>query len=269
MIEIKHGDCLELMKHLADESIDLTVTSPPYDNLRSYNGNIDQWCFEKFQDIAKELYRVTKRGGVVVWIVADATVKGSETGSSFKQVLHFMDCGFNLHDTMIWRKPFCGGIGSMNRYENVFEYMFILSKGSPKHVHIIKDKPNKSFGVIQHGAIRQRDGSMRKTTGYGKRCIAEFGRRHNVWDITPCATPSERLHPAPFPERLATDHILSWSDPGDVVLDPFAGSGTTGIACIATDRQFIGFEICDEYCNIARERIANRQEKASERNPER
>ena len=263
VIEIRHGDCLDLMKRMDDGSVDLTVTSPPYDNLRTYNGHIDQWCFAKFQSIAQELYRVTKPGGVVVWIVADATIKGSETGTSFKQALYFKDCGFNLHDTMIWKKPLCGSIGSMNRYENVFEYMFILSKGSPKHVHIIKDKPNKRSGVMQHGAIRQKDGSMRKTTGYGKLRVAEFGRRHNVWDISPCLSPNERLHPAPFPKRLAEDHIISWSDPGDVVLDPFAGSGTTGIACIETGRQFIGFEICEEYYNIAKARIANEQTQTS------
>ena len=258
-MEIRHGDCLELMKHIVDDSIDLTVTSPPYDNLRSYNGNIDQWCFEKFQEIAKELYRVTKLGGVVVWIVADATVNGSETGTSFRHALTFKDVGFNLHDTMIWRKPHSGGIGSLNRYENVFEYMFILSKGTPKHVHIIKDKPNKRFGEMQHGSSRQKDGSTRKTTGYGKRRVAEFGRRHNVWDVVPCKSPKERLHPAPFPEKLATDHILSWSDPGSVVFDPFAGSGTTGVACIKTGRHFIGFEICEEYYTIAKKRIADTQ----------
>ena len=254
-IDLRQGDCLELMRDIPDGSIDLTVTSPPYDNLRTYNGNISQWSFEKFQDIAKELYRITVPGGVVVWVVADATVKGSETGTSFRQALHFKDIGFNLHDTMIWRKPNGGSIGSMNRYENVFEYMFILSKGYPASANIIKDRRNKRAGEKQHGSIRQKDGTVRKTTGYGKREIAEFGRRHNVWDVVPCKSPKERLHPAPFPECLATDHINTWSKPGDLVLDPFMGSGTTGVACINTGRRFIGMEIDADYYEIARRRI--------------
>ena len=181
--ELWHGDCLELMKNIPDGSVDLTVTSPPYDNLRTYNGNINQWNFEKFKEIALELYRITKDGGVVVWIVADATVNGSETGKSFRQALWFMDCGFNLHDTMIWNKGNCSSVGSLNRYENVFEYMFVFSKGKPKSANIIKDKPNKRFGEKQHGSIRQANGEVRKKYGYGKRFIDEFGRRHNVWNV--------------------------------------------------------------------------------------
>ena len=132
-VELWHGDCLELMKDIPDEFIDLTVTSPPYDNLRTYNGNISQWSFEKFQEIAKELYRVTKDGGVVVWVVGDATVKGSETGTSFRQALWFKECGFNLWDTMIWQKtnPIPNDT-RQNRYIQAYEYMFIFSKGKPK-----------------------------------------------------------------------------------------------------------------------------------------
>ena len=256
-IELWHGDCLELMKNIPDGSVDLTVTSPPYDNLRTYNGNIDQWNFEKFKDIAKELYRVTADGGVVVWIVADATIKGSETGTSFRQALHFMDCGFNLHDTMIWNKGNCSSIGSLNRYENVFEYMFVFSKGKPKSANIIKDKPNKRFGEKQSGSIRQANGEVRKTSGYGKRCIAEFGRRHNVWDVVPCKSPAERLHPAPFSEQLANDHIISWSNEGDTVLDCFMGSGTTGKMAVLNNRKFIGIELDEGYFKIAEERINN------------
>ena len=256
-IELWHGDCLELMKNIPDGSVDLTVTSPPYDNLRTYNGNIDQWNFEKFKDIAKELYRVTADGGVVVWIVADATIKGSETGTSFRQALHFMDCGFNLHDTMIWNKGNCSSIGSLNRYENVFEYMFVFSKGKPKSANIIKDKPNKRFGEKQSGSIRQANGEVRKTSGYGKRGIAEFGRRHNVWDVVPCKSPAERLHPAPFSEQLANDHIISWSNEGDTVLDCFMGSGTTGKMAVLNNRKFIGIELDEGYFKIAEERINN------------
>ena len=127
MMQLLHGDCLELMKDMQDSYVDLAVTSPPYDNLRTYNGNISQWSFEKFQEIAKELYRITKKGGVVVWVVGDATIKGSETGTSFRQALYFKEIGFNLHDTMIYQKNSLPM--NHNRYEQDFEYMFILSKG--------------------------------------------------------------------------------------------------------------------------------------------
>jgi len=240
-------DCMELMKALPDKCIDLTVTSPPYDNLREYNGNISQWSFEKFQKIAKEIFRITKDGGSVVWVVADATINGSETGTSFRQALWFTECGFNLHDTMIWDKENCSSVGSMNRYENVFEYMFVLSKSAPKTSNIIKDKRNKRYGEIQSGSIRQSDGTTRKTSQYGKREIAEYGRRGNVWNIYPCKSSDERIHPAPFPLKLATDHIISWSNENDIVFDCFLGSGTTRVAAWQTDRQFLGCEIDKDY----------------------
>jgi DNA modification methylase len=254
MSEINYGinciDCLEGLKLLKDSSIDLTVTSPPYDDLRKYKG----YSFD-FEPIARELYRITKEGGVVVWVVGDATIKGSETGTSFRQALYFKKIGFNLHDTMIWNKQNCSSIGSMNRYENIFEYMFILSKGKPKTANIITDKPNKRAGELQHGSIRQKDGTVRKTSQYGKRAIAEFGRRSNVWNVFPAKSPKERLHPAPFPEQLAQDHILSWSNEGDIVLDIFSGSGTTHKMALLNNRKFIGFEISQEYVEIEKQRI--------------
>lgn len=254
--QLMFGDCLERMKEIPDGSVDLTVTSPPYDCLRSYNNNIDKsWTNKKWEPIIKELYRVTKNGGIVVWVVGDATVKGSETGTSFKQALYFMECGFNLHDTMIWNKQNCSSIGSMNRYENTFEYMFILSKGKPKTANIITDKPNKRAGELQYGSIRQKDGTVRKTSQYGKRAIAEFGRRSNVWNVFPAKSPKERLHPAPFPEQLAQDHILSWSNVGDVVLDIFMGSNTTGKMSILNGRKFIGIELDEKYYDISCKRI--------------
>lgn len=255
--DLRQGDCLELMKSLSDGSVDLTVTSPPYDNLRTYNGNIGQWNFEKFKQIAAALYRVTKPGGVVVWIVADATINGTETGTSFRQALHFMDCGFNLHDTMIWAKPSFTAVGTLKtRYASTFEYMFVFSKGKPKTFNPIKDRKNIHAGKKKHGTIRQRDGSTKPASSIGK-VYSEYGQRFNVWNVSPEQSQSRRCHPAQFPEVLARDHIVSWSNPGDVVLDPFMGSCTTGIACIQTGRRFIGFEICDEYFRLAKNRIAN------------
>ena len=256
--KLKQGDCLELMKQLPSGCIDLTVTSPPYDNLRTYNGNIDQWSFEKFQNIAKELYRVTADGGVVVWIVADATIKGSETGTSFRQALWFKDCGFNLHDTMIWAKP-CVTFPEFNRYYSTFEYMFVFSKGKPKTVNLIADRKNIYGNTNVSGTERQKDGTtipMSANRKNIKRKVKEFGVRFNVWNMDSVKSNNERTgHPAQFPEALVRDHIISWSNPGDVVLDPFMGSGTTGKVAIEMGRGFYGFELDQEYFSIARERI--------------
>lgn len=249
-ISLLNGDCLELMKNIPDKSVDLTVTSPPYDNLRTYNGNINQWSFEKFQEIAKELYRVTQNGGVVVWIINDSTVKGSETGTSFKQALYFKDVGFNLHDTMIWTKDGGGAIGSNKCYIQNFEYMFVFSKGTPKSINLIYDKPNLSFGVDKSGVGRRKTDGTKKIEK--RKPAKEFSRRNNWWYIPP---QKGGEHPAVFPEQLANDHIISWSNEEDVVLDPFMGSGTTGKMAILNNRKFIGIELDDTYFQIAKKRI--------------
>ena len=254
--KIYQGDCLEVLKTFEDNLIDLTVTSPPYDNLRTYGGVIDGWSFEKFQGIARELYRVTKEGGVVVWVVADATIKGSETGTSFKQALYFMECGFNLHDTMIWQKASYVPL-THNRYEQEFEYMFVFSKGKPKTFNPIKVEC-KYAGTTTWG-----DASFHKTNDsglikVGKKVVNDTKIKGNVfrYDTAKASRKGEYGgHPAPFPEALANDHILSWSNEGDVVLDPFMGSGTTGKMAIRNNRNFIGIELNEEYFKIAERRI--------------
>lgn len=248
---IQCGNCLDLMKTLPDDCIDLTVTSPPYDNLRTYNG----YEFD-FENVAKELFRITKPGGVVVWIVADGMIDGSETGTSFKQALYFKDIGFNLHDTMIWQKD-SFTFPESTRYPQNFEYMFVLSKGKIKTFNPIKDRQNKYTGAKIHGTYRQKDGS---TTPRGERWtdeggIKEFGTRFNVWEM-PSEKSNKTGHPAVFPKALAKDHIISWSNENDVVLDPFMGSGTTAVACIETGRHYIGFDISQKYCEIAKKRIS-------------
>jgi len=250
MNKVIQGDCLEVMKTLEDNSIDLTVTSPPYDNLRDYHG----YTFD-FEGIAKELFRVTKQGGVVVWVVGDATINGSETGTSFKQALYFKEIGFNLHDTMIYRKNSYAKPDA-TRYWNMFEYMFIFSKGKPKTLNLITDRKNKSFGRSS-GKITKReiDGTLteRKET-----VIGEFGKRENVWELDSTNPTNDEVafqHPAIFPEKLAEDHILSWSNEGDTVLDPMAGSGTTLKMAKKNNRNYIGIEISGEYCKIAEKRL--------------
>lgn len=252
-----NGDCLEVMATLPSGSVDLTVTSPPYDNLRTYNDGLNDWTDVKWKAIISQLYRLTKDGGVVVWVVADATVNGSETGTSFRQALHAMECGFRLHDTMIWNKGTFTAVGALRtRYAPVFEYMFVFSKGAPRIFNPIKDRPNKTAGAPHHGPLRKADGTMKPLSNQG-RAIAEFGQRFNIWEMPSVTSNTERTgHPAQFPLTLANDHILSWSNPGDVLLDPFMGSGTTGVAALAAGRHFIGIERDPGYFAIAQSRIA-------------
>lgn len=246
------GDCLERMKEIDAESVDLTVTSPPYDNLRTYNGNNALWGERVWKAAIKDLYRVTKDGGVVVWVVGDATIKGSETGTSFKQALWAIECGFRLHDTMIYAKPNFSAVGALKtRYAPVFEYMFVWSKGAPKAFNPLKDRKAKTAGKAKSGTVRQRDGTTKRMSNEGW-IQPEHGQRYNIWEISPQTQPG---HPAPFPEALARDHILSWSNEGDTVLDPFMGSGTTGVACVKTKRDFIGIELDEGYFKIAEQRI--------------
>lgn len=257
MINLMQGDCLERMKEITDGSVDLTVTSPPYDNLRTYNGNNDQWSENVWSDVIAELHRVTTNGGVVVWVVGDATINGSETGTSFKQALCAIECGFKLHDTMIWRKSNFANPSS-NRYHQTFEYMFVFSKGSPRVFNKIMDRKNKyagQAGSYGSNTVTQADGS--KNIREVKR-NSEYGMRHNVWDVATTGqdgASKKYNHPAMFPVSLAQDHITSWSNEGDTVLDPFLGSGTTGVAAKSLKRNFIGIELDEIYYNIAKGRI--------------
>ena len=243
--KIYQGDCLELMKQIDDNSVDLVVTSPPYDNLREYKG----YSFE-FEKIAKELFRVTKKGGILVWIVNDATNKGDETGTAFKQALFFKECGFNLHDTMIWFKPNSFNFGSNSCYRQSFEYMFVFSKGKIKTTNLIKDIPTKLKGQKVKGARKHANGVRDVVPDF---VVGDYKKRNNVWEI-PVGT-SNNGHPAIFPEKLAEDHILSWSKERDLVLDIMCGSGTTCKMALKNNRKFIGFDISQEYVDLANKRL--------------
>jgi site-specific DNA-methyltransferase (adenine-specific) len=245
------------MRELPDKSIDLTVTSPPYDNLREYKGYVFN-----FEETAKELYRVTKDGGVVVWVVGDATINGSETGTSFKQALYFKEIGFKLHDTMIYMKN-GPAYPSKNQYYSIFEYMFIFTKGSLSTFNPLKDRVNRWAGEKWSNSRSRRNKEGELKTGVWKADQGgKYGVRFNIWKYNVghgYSTKDEIAyeHPATFPEQLATDHILSWSNEGDMVLDPFMGSGTTGKMATIHERKFIGFEIAKEYFDIAEIRINN------------
>lgn len=256
MIDLRQGDCLEVMATMDDKSIDLTVTSPPYDNLRSYNGNNDLWGEHVWKAVLAELYRITKDGGVVVWVVGDKTRNGSETGTSFKQALHAIDCGFNLHDTMIYHKnnptPMSG-----NRYQQSFEYMFIFSKGKPECFNPL---------VVPKKYMENRKAKQYNKGVDGQQVVREYKAVkldrviRNIWSYSvglnhTTAYREAFAHPAIFPEQLAHDHIVSWSNEGDVVFDPFMGSGTTGAMAKLNNRKFIGIELDEDYFGIAQGRI--------------
>jgi site-specific DNA-methyltransferase (adenine-specific) len=260
---IYSGNCIDIMEQqVSTDSIDLTVTSPPYDNLRKYQG----FSFD-FPKVAAGLWRVTKPGGVVVWVVGDETVEGSETGTSFRQALGFMDVGFKLFDTMIYEKTGTS-FASKGRYTNIFEYMFVLSKGTPKSFHPICDVPKLWEGSWGKTTRRQRDGSLKETKSEncgkarsGRAIGNEYGfkQRTNIWRIINGKkfAQSDELayqHPATFPEALARDHILTWSNPGELVLDPFCGSGTTLKMSKLHGRHFIGIDVSEDYCELAMKR---------------
>ena len=252
--KIFNENCLETMSRMEDNFIDLTVTSPPYDNLRTYNDNIDEtWNETVWKPIIKELYRVTKEGGVVVWVVGDAIINGSETGTSFKQALYAMECGFNLHDTMIYGKENPIPL-THNRYEQCFEYMFIWSKGKPKTFNPIKQKTinngfynhRRSTPSINKGAVRRRDEITK---------VKEEKQKVNAWFYTVGNQKDGHIHQAPFPESLARDHIYSWSNEGELVYDPFMGSGTTAKMAHLLNRKWIGSEISKEYVELVEKRL--------------
>ncbi len=252
---IYNENCLDTMARMDDCSVDLVVTSPPYDNLRDYKG----YSFP-FKEIAKELYRVTKVGGVVVWIVGDATIKGSETGTSFRQALHFKETGFNLHDTMIYMKDNPPPVGGDKRYYQAFEYMFVLSKGTPLTFNpIVEERRNKwndKRTVMVRPVTRNRAGV------FTEKVVKIEGqvRLENVWSyVVSGGSVAEEMfahkHPAIFPEALVRDHIISWSNEGDLVYDPFMGSGTTAKMAMLNNRNYIGSEISQEYCEISEKRV--------------
>ena len=242
------GDNVEVMATFPDACIDLVVTSPPYDNLRTYGGH--SWDFE---GVANQLWRVIKPGGVVVWVVADATIDGSETGTSFRQALRFMEIGFRLHDTMIYRKQ-----GFMplthNRYEQCWEYMFVLAKGKPKAWNPIMVKCD-TFGTKRlMAAAKQNEPEFAARRRFERVEVNERRQHENVFGYS-VGKNDKTAHNAPFPEALARDHILSWSNEGDIVLDPFSGSGTTAKMAKHNGRRYIGIEVNPDYVAIAEKRL--------------
>lgn len=267
MIEINklyNQDCLATMQQIDDNSVDMVLTSPPYDDLRTYNKHLSGNRTEyngysfPFEQIAQELFRIVKKGGVVVWVVGDATNKGSETGTSFRQALYFKECGFDLYDTMIYQKtgtPF----PQKDRYNQIFEYMFVFSKGKPNTFNPIMKK-NVTAGAVRHSRkFRNADGEM--VDGFNGKPINEYGVDNNVWIMRNGMYKSTKdivafEHPAIFPEELAVRHVVSWTKENDLIYDPFMGSGTSAKAAIQLKRNWIGSEIDKGYCDVCEKRLS-------------
>ena len=254
-IQLFNDDCRNKLKELIEQKVfaDLVITSPPYDNLRSYNGEIE-WNFEIFKDVANLLYSILKNGGVLVWVVGDATINGSETGTSFKQALYFKDIGFYIHDTMIYHKinPIPQ---NHNRYEQSFEYIFVLTKGKPKTFNPILEETKNSGKIFNWGNRKTKmdDKQCRRDRNDEMLTVKKTKIKQNIFSYS---VGGERTgHPAVFPEKLAYDQLITWSNEGDLVIDPFMGSGTTGKVCLENNRKFIGIEKVKEYFNISLKRI--------------
>jgi len=252
------GDCRDILPALRDQW-NLTVTSPPYDAMRNYNGTLDDWNPHSWRDIIGKLHDTAQDGGVVVWVVGDQTRDGSETGTSFRQALAFQRAGFNIHDTMIYEKS-QACFGSNSAYLQCFEYMFVFSRGAPKTINLLRDRANVRGGR-KESAVRRGPNADGINTDRVHVVSAEHGRRKNIW--TYGVGGGKYDHPAVFPENLASDHVASWSAIGDVVLDPFMGSGTTGAAAVKLGRKFIGIEREQKYFDIACERIEAAQMQTS------
>lgn len=250
--KIHTADCVDFMaKKMQANMVSLTVTSPPYDNLRNYHG----YSFP-FEDVANELFRVTKEGGVVVWVVGDKVVNGNRTMTSFKQGIYFQQIGFRVHDIMIYQKKNTPFMRS-NAYTNCYEFMLVLSKGRPATFNpLTADTARNGFEMLVHN--KGADGVNKKTLGE----LKKKKTRTNIWQyaVGLGGTTTDRIafqHPAVFPEKLAMEHILSWSNPGDLVFDPMCGSGTTCKMAMLSNRNWIGIEVAEEYAQIARQRIKN------------
>lgn len=253
--KIYNMDCIKGLAFLDNSSIDLTITSPPYEDIRDYNGYI--FNFEHFKTIARELYRVTKKGGIVVWIVNDKTYKYSECGNSFRQALYFKDVGFKLYDTMIFAKnnpqP-----KNHRRYEQCYEYMFILSKGIPNTFNgiqtLCKNNGKKRYGTYRHNKKAELN-KLNTTGNVSKEKLLTNIWYYNVDNNSISKDKEAHSHPAIFPEELVKDHLKTWSNEDDIILDIFMGSGTVAKMSYLNKRNFIGFEISKEYCNIAEHRL--------------
>jgi DNA modification methylase len=252
--QILQADCLKELAFFDDNSIDLTVFSPPYDGIRDYKNN---WVFN-FVELGKHLFRVTKDGGVAVVVIGDGTKNFAKSLTSFRLAVNWVDdIGWKLFESVIYKRDGNPGAWWNQRFRVDHEYILMFFKGNrPKTFH--KEHlmiPSKHAGKIYSGTDRLTNGGFKKIE---PKAVNPMKCRGTVWEYSTSNTEGNRLklqHPATFPDKLASDLILCFSEPHDVVLDPMCGSGTTCVQAKLNNRQFIGIEISEEYCDIARKRL--------------
>lgn len=255
--KIYHENCIDTLRRMPDDLIDMTITSPPYDDLRDYKG----YHFP-VEEIAAGLFQKTKSGGVVIWVVGDRTLNGGETLTSFQHAITFQKAGFKVHDTMIYAKnnPIPSDCGK--RYRQCFEYMFCFSKGQPKTFNPItqtikQEKAFKSFRItkvgrndLAHDHVAPKERKVDNIFYYGDTEVFYY----NVGT----SSSKDKVafdHPAIFPEQLVEDQIKTWTDAGDLVYDCFMGSGTSAKIAHLTGRNWLGSEVSADYINIAQRRL--------------
>ncbi len=246
------GDAAEVLSSWEEPCIDLTVTSPPYDNLRNYNG----YKFDAGAMLSA-IFKVTKQGGVCVWVVGEK-INGGRSLTSFDHAFMGRDVGWTVHDVMIYQKKNTPFMRS-NGYTNCYELMIVFSNGKPKTFNRLMEPTRRNgwetavFGKGPDAVNRKRPVELKTEK-----------TRNNIWQyaVGLGGTTSDKIafqHPAVFPERLAEDHILSWSNPGDMVLDPMCGSGTTCKMAEMNGRKWVGIDMSPEYIDIARQRIPEQE----------
>lgn len=252
--EVYCGDCVKLMKLLPDSTIDLVVTSPPYDKIRDYNGSIH---FD-LHKTGQEIFRVLKSGGIAVMVIQDQTKNFGKSLTSFKTIIDWCDnIGFKLFETIIYRKNGSEGVWWTKRFRVDHEYMPIFLKGKkPQYFNKEPLKiPSKHGGKVMTGSgSRKTNGETQKTV---TRAINFKKCRGTIWNYLMAGdkNPLKRKHPAVFPDKIPYDFIQCFCPEEGIVLDPFAGSGSTLVMAKKLRRSFIGFDIVPEYCELARERL--------------
>ncbi len=251
---IINADCIKATARLPANSIDLVMFSPPYDGIRDYKKG---WIFD-FPALGKNLYRLVKDGGVCAVVINDGTQDFAKSLTSFRLVLNWCDtAGWRLFETCIYQRDGNPGAWWKRRFRVDHEYIFLFLKGKKPKTF---DKeplmvPSKHAGRIYSGTDRLTSGKFKKID---HKPVKRMKCRGTVWKYPTSNTEGNRTklqHPATYPDPLAQDIIQCFSEPGDTVLDPMCGSGTTCVMAMKMKRQYMGIDINEEYCQIARKRL--------------
>ncbi len=262
-INLYQGDCLELLTMMDDSSVDLIVTSPPYadQRKRTYGGIAPDKYVDWFSPIAEQLLRVLKPSGSFVLNIKEKVVNGERHTYVLELILKMRELGWLWTEEYIWHKKNSFPGKWPNRFRDSWE----------RCLHFTK---NRKFAMYQEAVMvpvgdwkneRLKKLSSRDMMRDESRVGSGFGKNISNWQGREMAYPTNVLHmatecgnkghSAAFPEVLPEWFIRLFTTEGDVVLDPFAGSGTTLVAASRLSRKSVGFELLDEHCQVAKERL--------------